>query len=518
MTKKRVTMRNIREVLRLKLDLGYSDRRVSRSVRVARSTVQKYVQRAQEAGLTWPLPPDLDDLQLEARLFGPRDRTTAGAAIQPDWAQLDRELHRKGVTRRLLWEEHRRQHPDSVQYSTFAEQYRVWKSTTGLSMRQVHRAGEKLFVDYAGLTLAITDPRTGVVHPGQVFVATLGASDYTYVEVTRTQSSEDWLSSHVRALAFFGGVPEMIVPDNLKTGVSHPSRYEPELNRAYAEFAEYYGVAIIPARVRKPKDKALVEVHVQIAERSLLAPLRDQVYFSVAAANEALWGPLRELNLQPFQKRRGSRFELFIELDQPALRPLPAQPFEIATWKRTTVGLDYHVELAGHHYSVPYRHAKTSVDLRLTPHLVEVFLNSVRIAVHHRVLDPASTHARQTTLKEHMPPHHQRVGEWTPQRLRTRAEELGPGTVQLVEALLTASRHPEQCQRSCQGLFKLAQAYGNERLEAGRRAQARPFCPRRRLLPGSVSAGVQLPQRGIHPEAPPGRAAPHAGRSGPTGV
>jgi len=518
MTKKRVTMRNIREVLRLKLDLGYSDQQVSRSVRVARSTVQKYVQRAQEAGLTWPLPPDLDDLQLEARLFGPQDRTTSGAVIQPDWAQLDRELHRKGVTRRLLWEEHRRQHPDSVQYSTFAEQYRVWKSTTGLSMRQVHRAGEKLFVDYAGLTLAITDPRTGVVHPGQVFVATLGASDYTYVEVTRTQSSEDWLSSHVRALAFFGGVPEMIVPDNLKTGVSHPSRYEPELNRAYAEFAEYYGVAIIPARVRKPKDKALVEVHVQIAERSLLAPLRDQVYFSVAAANEALWGPLRELNLQPFQKRPGSRFELFIELDQPALRPLPAQPFEIATWKRTTVGLDYHVELAGHHYSVPYRHAKTSVDLRLTPHLVEVFLNSVRIAVHHRVLDPASTHARQTTLKEHMPPHHQRVGEWTPQRLRTRAEELGPGTVQLVEALLTASRHPEQCQRSCQGLFKLAQAYGNERLEAGRRAQARPFCPRRRLLPGSVSAGVQLPQRGIHPEAPPGRAAPHAGRSGPTGV
>ena len=513
MTKKRVAMRNIREVLRLKLDLGYSDQQVSRSVRVARSTVQKYVQRAQEADLTWPLPSDLDDLHLEARLFGPRDRTISGLAIQPDWAQLDRELHRKGVTRRLLWEEHRRQHPNCVQYSTFAEQYRRWKAQSGLSMRQMHRAGEKLFVDYAGLTLGITDPRTGVVHPGQVFVATLGASDYTYAEVTRTQSSEDWLSSHVRALAFFGGVPEMIVPDNLKTGVTHASRYEPELNRADAEFAEYYGVAVLPARVRKPKDKALVEVHVQIVERRLLAPLRDQVYFSVAAANEALWGPLRELNFNPFQKRPGSRFELFTELDQPALRPLPVQPFEIASWKRTTVGLDYHVELAGHHYSVPYRHAKTSVNLRLTPNLVEVFLNSVRIAVHHRVLDPSSTRPRQTTLKEHMPPHHQRVGEWTPQRLRTRAGEVGPGTAQLVEVLLTAGRHPEQGQRSCQGLFKLAQAYGHERLEAA--------CCRAVFLQAFSYRSVEsilkhhLDELPLAPEDPAPRVADHANVRGP---
>ncbi|WP_344983451.1 helix-turn-helix domain-containing protein [Deinococcus rubellus] len=212
MTKKRVAMRNIREVLRLKLDLGYSDQQVSRSLRVTRSTVQKYVQRARDAGLTWPLPSDLDDLQLEAALFGPRDRTAPGMPEKPDWAKIDRELRRKGVTRRLLWEEHRRQHPDSVQYSTFAEHYRQWKAQAGLSMRQVHRAGEKLFVDYAGLTLALTDPRTGVVHPGQVFVATLGASDYTYAEVTRTQNSEDWLSSHLRALAFFGGVPEIGMP------------------------------------------------------------------------------------------------------------------------------------------------------------------------------------------------------------------------------------------------------------------------------------------------------------------
>ena len=513
MTKKRVAMRNIREVLRLKLDLKYSDQQVSHSVRVARSTIRKYLQRAQDAGLTWPLPPDLDDLQLEAALFGPRDRTTSATPTLPDWAQIDRELHRKGVTRRLLWEEHRRQHPDSVQYSTFAEQYRKWKAQSGLSMRQIHRAGEKLFVDYAGLTLGITDPRTGVVHPGQVFVATLGASDYTYVEVTRSQNSEDWLSSHVRALAFFGGVPEIIVPDNLKAGVTHASRYEPDLNRAYAEFAQHYGVAIIPARVRKPKDKALVEVHVQIIERRLLAPLRDQVFFNVTAANEALWGPLRELNLSGFQKRPGSRFELFTEVDRPALRPLPAQPFEIASWKRTTVGLDYHVELAGHHYSVPYRHAKTSVDLRLTPHLLEVFLNNVRIAVHRRVLDVSSTHARQTTIKEHMPPHHQRHSDWNPQRLQDRAREVGPGTVQLVDALLAAGRHPERGLRSCQGLFKLAQAYGKERLEAAcsRAVFLRAFSYR------SVESILKhhLDELPLTPEDPAPRVADHVNVRGP---
>ncbi len=513
MTKKRVNMRKIREVLRLKFDHHLSDRDIGRSVRLGRTTVQNYVKRALSAGLTWPLTPELDDVQLETLLFRQGAVPPMDTAAEPDWSLIDRELRRKGVTRFLLWEEYRVQQPNGLKYATFNAHYRVWKSTTGLSMRQVHRAGEKLFVDYAGLTLAITDPRTGVVHPGQVFVATLGASDYTYVEVTRTQNSDDWLSSHVRALAFFGGVPEMIVPDNLKTGVTHPSRYEPELNRAYAEFAEHYGVAIIPARVRKPKDKALVEVHVQIAERHLLAPLRDQVYFSVSAANEALWGPLRELNLRPFQKRPGSRFELFTDLDQPALRPLPVQPFEIASWKRTTVGLDYHIELAGHHYSVPYRHAKTSVDLRLTPNLVEVFLNSVRIAVHHRVLDVSSTQARQTTIREHMPPHHQRVGEWTPQRLRTRASEIGPGAVQLVEALLSASRHPEQGQRSCQGLFKLAQAYGAERLEAA--------CCRALSIQALSYRSVEsilkhhLDEQPRLPENPAPRVADHANVRGP---
>ncbi|CAM3700025.1 IS21 family transposase [Deinococcus saxicola] len=466
MTKKRVTMRKIREVLRLKFDLNHSDRDIGRSVGMARSTVQDYLKRAHAAGLTWPLSPELSDPQLETLLFRQREQPKSDRRLQPNWDTIDRELRRKGVTRFLLWEEYRRQYPNGMQYATFTTHYRRWKVTAGLSMRQIHTAGEKLFVDYAGLTLSITDPSTGVIHPGQVFVATLGASDYTYVEVTRTQRSEDWLSSHVRAFASFGGVPEIVVPDNLKAGVTHASRYEPELNRAYAELAEHYGVAIIPARVRRPRDKALVEVHVQIVERRLLAPLRDRIFFSVTEANEALSGPLLALNTQAFQKRPGSRWALFTELDQPALHPLPVQPFEVATWKRTTVGLDYHVELDGHHYSVPYQHAKTSVDLRVTPLLLEVFRDSMRIAVHHRVLDTSSTHQRQTTVKEHMPMRHQQYGETTSQHLLHRAEALGNDTTRMVEGLLAAGRHPQQGVRACLGLFKLAQAYGAERLEA----------------------------------------------------
>ena len=427
--------------------------------------MQEYIKRAQQSRLSWPLPPELGDVQLEALLFQNKVDPNL-VSSEPDWAEIDRELRRKGVTRHLLWQEHQQQHPDSVQYATFARNYRRWKMTAGLSMRQTHRAGEKLFVDYAGVTLGITDAQTGLIHPGQVFVATLGASDYTYAEVTRTQTSADWLASHVRALAFFGGVPELIVPDNLRAGVTHASFYDPELNPAYAAFAQHYGVAIIPARVRKPKDKALVEVHVQIVERRLLAPLRHQTFFSVTDANVALWDLLAELNTNPFQKRLGSRLSQFMALDQPLLRPVPTQPFELATWKRTTVGLDYHVELDGHFYSVPYLHAKSRVDLRLTPHLLEIFRDGVQIAVHARVLDVSSTAARQTTVRDHRPAHHQQYADWTPQRLLTRAEHIGPATRQVAEQLLSGARHPEQGFRACFGLFKLSQAYSPARLEA----------------------------------------------------
>lgn len=459
-------MRKIREVLRLKLELGLSDRLVGQSVRLARSTVQDYVMRAHQAGVTWPPPPELDDVQLEAMLFRSRDEAAVNMAHQPDWMRIDQELRRKGVTRQLLWEEYRRAHPDGWQYATFNERYRRWKAATGLTMRQVHRAGEKLFVDYAGLTVPVTDPTSGEVRPAQVFVATLGASDYTYVEVTPTQRSEDWIASHVRALNFFGGVPELIVPDNLKAGVTHASRYEPELNRAYLDFAQHYDVAVIPARVRKPRDKAVVEVHVQIIERRLLAPLRDRVFFSVTEANEAVWTLLDHLNAQPFQKRPGSRRSEFELLDQPALRPLPIQPFEPATWIHTTVGLDYHVSVLGHAYSVPHLHTKARVDVRLSAHLVEVFLSGRRIAVHHRVPDGDRSSGRQTTVPDHMPTHHRQFSEQGQAVLLEKAVHIGDATAALVRAMFSGPTHPEQQVRTVSGLLRLEREFGASRLDA----------------------------------------------------
>jgi len=458
-------MRKIREVLRLKLDLKLSDRLVAQSVSLSRSTVQDYVARALQAGLSWPLSPELDDVQLEALLFRTYQQAAVSPAHQPDWPALDRELRRKGVTHQLLWEEYRRHHPDGWQYATFNENYRKWKATTGLVMRQTHRAGEKLFVDYAGLTLPLTDPRSGKVSVGQIFVATLGASEYTYAEVTRTQGIQDWIGSHIRALEFFGGVPEVIVPDNLKAGVQHASRYEPELNRTYQEFAQHYDVAVIPARVRKPKDKALVEVHVQIVERRILAPLRDRVFFSLPEVNEAVWALLGDLNQQSFQKRPGSRRSEFELLDQPVLRPLPGHPFEIAEWKQTTVGLDYHVVVQGHAYSVPHQHAKTRVDVRLTPRLIEIYRSGQRIAVHHRVIAQPPFSQQQTTIPDHMPAHHRHYREMSQEHLVQQAQTIGEATTALVRAIFDGDKHPEQKKRVVTGLLRLHREYG-KRLEA----------------------------------------------------
>jgi len=459
-------MRKIREVLRLKLELGLSDRLIGQSVGLARSTVQDYVIRAQQVGVSWPLPPELDDVQLEDLLFCHRDQSVTRLAHEPDWVQIDQELRRKGVTRQLLWEEYRQKHPDGWQYATFNDNYRKWKGTQGLTMRQTHRAGEKLFVDYAGLTLPITHSSSGISHPGQVFVATLGASDYTYAEITRTQNSDDWISSHVRALAFFGGVPEVIVPDNLKAGVTHASRYEPELNRSYQEFAQHYDVAVIPTRVRKPRDKALVEVHVQIVERRILAPLRNRVFFSVPEANEAIWDLLHDLNRQPFQKRPGSRHSEFEALDQPLLRPLPAQPLELSTWKQTTVGLDYHVSVLGHAYSVPHTHAKSRVDVRITARLIEVFRDGGRIAVHHRVPEPEAQTRRQTTVTDHMPAHHRHYSEEHQDQLIRQAQDIGKATTALVCAIFDGQKHAEQKRRIVNGILRLQREYGAVRLEA----------------------------------------------------
>jgi transposase len=506
MPRNRVSMKKIREVLRLKWDLGLGDRDVALSCKISKGTVTNYLQRAQKAGLSWPLDEALDDTQLESLLFKPAKVSDSDERSRPDWELVHREKQRKGVTLFLLWQEYKMQNPSGYEYSTFTIHYRQWKKAQGLSMRQTHHAGEKLFVDYAGMTIDITDPGSGKITAAQVFVAVLGASNYTYAEVSPTQTIEDWLGSHQRALAFFGGAPQIIVPDNLKSGVKSPCYYEPELNPAYAELARHYGLAVIPARVRKPKDKAKAEVGVQIVERQVLAPLRERTFFSVREANEALWQWLAKLNDKPFQKLAGTRKEWFTDIDKPALQALPTSSFVIANWKQARVNIDYHVELEGHYYSVPYSYAKAQVELRFTSHTVEVFHHNKRIASHQRAPSQLNHRGRHTTIKAHMPKAHQRHGEWTPQRLIHWAQKTGESTAQVIEKILESRPHPEQGYRSCLGIMRLGKSYGSERLEAAcRRAnylQSYSYKSIQSILKHKLDA-EPLPSDEVEPTIPP---------------
>lgn len=456
-------MRKVKEILRLRHACGLSERQIAESCNLSKGSVSNYLRRAEAANLSWPLPEAVDDTALEAKLFAAKARA---ARPEPDWEQVHKERQRKGVTLLLLWQEYKAQHPTGYEYAAFTIHYRRWLGEQGVTMRQVHAAGEKLFVDYAGMTLVITDPGSGEMRQGQVFVAVLGASNYTYAEVTESQSGEDWLSSHRRALEFFGGVPKVVVPDNLKAGVKKPCRYEPELNPAYAEFAEHYGLAVVPARVRKPRDKAKAEVGVQIVERSILARLRDRSFFSLREANEAVWELLAELNAKPFQKLSGSRQSAFVELERALLQPLPGEPYNVASWKKAKVNIDYHVEVLGHYYSVPYQHARQEVEVRLGELSVEVFQQGKRIASHVRVVDTPRNKGRHTTVVEHMPAAHQRHAEWSPARLISWAEKTGEHTALVVTHILESRPHPEQGFRSCLGIMRLGKLYGDTRLES----------------------------------------------------
>ena len=465
MPRKRVSMRKIREVLRLKWERKLSDRQIAKSCQLSRSTINGYIGRAEAAGLSWPLAEDLDDEALEAQLYPKSVGVDYSDKPLPDWEEIHKELKRKGVTLFLLWQEYKLEHTNGLAYSSFTLKYRHWRKERKLSMRQHHKAGEKLFVDYAGMTIDITDPSTGEVKAAQVFVATLGASNYTYAEASWTQTIEDWLGSHRRALEFFGGVPEIIVPDNLRAGVKSPSYYEPDINRSYLELAQHYGVAVIPARVRKPKDKAKVEKGVQQVERSILAPLRKRTFFSLIDANEAIAKLLEAMNGKPMQKQKLSRKDLFVELEKPVLRALPQAAYVLAKWKKATVHIDYHVGLENHYYSVPYQYVGEAVELRYTQTTLEVFHKGKRIASHYRTLTPGRGH-RQTTLKDHMPDKHKLKGEWSAERFIRWAKKTGVYTSQFIEALLASKKHPEQGFRACLGVMRLGKIYGDERLEA----------------------------------------------------
>ena len=462
MPAERAPMRKIRQALRLKHALGLSERQIAVSVGVSRSTVAEYLRRAGVVGITWPVPEEMDDAELERRLFTPPSFEATPARAQPDWNHVHKELKRRGVTLQLLWEEYRADHVDGYGYSRFCDLYRDWRKTVSATMRQTHAAGEKLFVDWAGDTVPVFDTATGEERRAHIFVAVLGASNYTYAEGRWSEALPEWIGVHVNAFAAIGGVAGAVVCDNLTAGVTAACRYEPGINRTYAEMATHYDTVILPTRPRKPRDKAKVEVGVLIVERYVLARLRNRRFFSLAELNAAICEIVADLNARLMRKLGVSRAELLETIERPALKALPTTPYQYAEWKKCRVAPDYHVEVDQHYYSVPSRLIREMVEARLTDTTVEIFHKGSRIASHAR----SHLRNRHTTVPEHMPSAHRRYAEWTPARMMRHAASIGPATVALVEAIMKAKPHPEQGFRACLGILRLARSYGEARLEA----------------------------------------------------
>jgi transposase len=455
-------MRQVKEILRQKWLLGRTHRAIAASVGVGAGSVSEMASRAKKVGLSsWECVALLDEDALEQRLFGPRLPSSRGRPA-PDPATLDIELRKKGVTLQLLHIEYLEEQPDGYRYTQFCRFYKTWKERQSPVMRQVHRAGEKLFVDYSGAKPHIVDRDTGEVREVELFVAALGASNYTYAEATLTQSSHDWIRSHERAFDFLGGVPDAVVPDQLKSGVTDSCRYEPGVQRTYEEFLCHHGSAPLPARQRKPRDKAKVEAAVQVAQRWVLARLRNQIFYSLGELNARIRELLIELNDRTMRAYGASRRELFERLDQPALRPLPASRFVYGEWRFAKMGIDYHVEVNGHYYSAPHTLNGEKLDVRVAAATVEIWLRGKRIASHPR----SHNKGRHTTKLAHMPAAHRAHAEWTPTRLIRWATKVGPETATLVALIIRDRPHPEQGYRSCLGIMRLGKQYGNDRLEA----------------------------------------------------
>jgi len=464
MAKRRLPVRKIKEVLRLKHACGLSKRDIARSCNVSRSTVGDYLMRARAAGLSWPESSELSDTELEARLFPTEHLASSVHRPPPDCEYIYHELrcYRKvNLTMTQLWLEYKERHPDGYQYTQFCEYYHRWRDKLDYCMRQEHRAGEKVFVDYSD-GLVIVDLATGELIPTQLFVAVWGASNYTYAEATLSQKLPNWIGSHVRAFRYFSCVPLVLVPDNLKSGVNDACFYEPELNPTYAEMAEHYGCAVLPTRPRKPKDKAKVEAGVLIAQRWILAVLRHRTFFSLEELNAAIRECLERLNTRPLRRLGKSRRDLFETIDRPMALPLPERAYEYAEWLKAKVNIDYHIEVDHHYYSVPHQQLREKLDVRLTAATMEAFHKGKRVAAHAR----SYVRGTHTTLKEHMPPEHRKYAEWSPSRFIQWASKTGAATAQLVEKIIAARTYPEQGYRACLGILRLGQHYEPERLEA----------------------------------------------------
>jgi len=459
-------MRKLREVLRLRFDLKLGYQQIGRSCSIGVGTVHKYLKRAEEAGVQWPLPADWDESRLEATLFPPRapgqaERSPARTA--PDYAAIHEQLRsNRYVTLQLLWEEYRQNQPGGYGYSRFCELYQRWRSKLDVVLRQEHRAGEKMFVDWAGATIPVHDRHTGEVWQAPLFVATLGASSYTWAEATRDQQMESWLRAHVHAFEHFHGIPALAVPDNTKTGVTRAHRYDPDLNPTYYNFALHCGFGIVPARPYKPRDKAKVENAVQVAQRWIVAALRHHKFFALEELNAAIRELLAKLNQRPFRKREGSRSSAWEALDRPALKPLPAAPFDLSEWSRARVNIDYHVSFDANLYSVPYNLVHEGVEIRSTPTTVEILHKGARVASHPR----SRARGQVVTNAEHRPKSHRAHLEWTPSRMVHWAATIGPHTARLFERIMTDKPHPEMGYRGCLGIIRLADKYSALRVEA----------------------------------------------------
>lgn len=456
-------MNKLKELLRLKFEAGLTHRQIAQCLSVSPGSVSSYTKAFAQKGFEWPLDDALSDDALASLLKPlPLGRACKSKTL-PDFAKLHTELKQPGVTLQLLWEEYQCEFgPKAYSYSQYCHRYQRWRKQLKRSMRQVHRAGEKCFIDYCGPTLSITCPDTGEVKSAQVFVAVMGASNYTYAEATWSQRLPDWLGSHVRLLQFLGGVPELLVPDNLKSAVSKACRYDPDLNPTYQCFADHYGVAVMPARPYKPKDKAKAENGVLIVERWIMAKLRKRTFFTLSEANTAIRELLDELNRRPFKKLPGSRLSQFEELDKPALKPLPKTAYEYTEIKRAKVHIDYHVEVAKAFYSVPHALVGQSVDIHIGANTVAIYHKGQRVASHPR----SQSAGHCTTEATHMPTTHQKHHQWTPSRFKRWANDVGPNALEFISHLLKQYQHPEHAYRACLGVLNLARTFGNNRLDA----------------------------------------------------
>lgn len=462
MANKRIAMRKIREVLRLCWDLRLGQSKAAEILGISSCTVNRIIQRAQATKLTLTQVQEMDDVALERLLYPPpEDRPKVYP--EPDYAYIHSELRKKGVTLQLLWQEYKEQFPHGYQLSQFTEKYSRWKSTLRLSMRMVHQAGDKAFSDFAGAKFKITDPATGEVTSAHLFVSVLGASGFTFVDVYPNERAESWCTAQADAFQYFQGVPRAVIPDNPRSVVDKPCRYEPDINEAFRYMTEHFGCTVLPARVKHPKDKAKAELSVLLATRWIFARLRKRTFLSFDELRTTVRALREELNDRKFKKLPGSRRSQYEAIDRPALRPLPERKYEYFDIVRTRVGLDHHVEYEQHWYSVPYQLAKKEVELRVTNNMIEVLHGGKRAASHFRV---KSRDGQSTTLNEHRPRAHREFAERNPDGLLSNARSIGIATYALIEQLINSAKHPDQAFNSAYGVLRLSKMHGKDRLEA----------------------------------------------------